>query len=210
MIPGPIRRAKPIDLPLTADAFWRFKDRLEMEGFRMLDVGRADRLMEARRDFRSYRLKVAVALSLADGPAMFGSHPVKAEAKFICMDPGGGPAKSNLAGDLISRAFPYVRHGNIALRYEELAPQGPLPAAGPYRGGEGPAVSDEIDIIHLLRAGEELMKAREEAARIVRAVLSAAEGAGRLEAGAAMGEITSRIKESRLIASAIEEHVPGV
>jgi hypothetical protein len=208
MIGGPCRRIKRIDLPLTADAFPRFKERLERAGFGMLDAGRADRVLEARRDFGRYRLKVAVALSLADGPGRFMQHPFKAEGKFICRDPEGGPAKSNLTGDLISKAFPYSRHGNIALRYEELAMQGPLPGTGPYRGTEGPVASDEIDVAHLLRAGEELMGARNEAARIVRDAISAALAAGKLGASVAMDGIIGLIRENRLIASAIEEHVP--
>ncbi len=210
MMAGPCKRIKPVDLPLTADAFSRFKDRLGREAFEMLDVGRADRVMEARRDFGRYRLKVAVALSLADGPARFAHHPVKAEAKFICRDPGGGPAKSNLAGELISRAFPHVRHGNIALRYEELDAPGGIPGTTPYRrAADRTMVSDDIDIVCMLRAGEELLKAREEAGRLIREVLSAiAAGNGRLETEATMNRIVSRIKESRIVASAIDEHVP--
>lgn len=198
-------RARPRDIPLTKEGFARFKEMLEGERFEVLETWRAEMQLEAARDFGSYRLRVAVAFSLGDGPDRFASFPYRAEARMKHI------SGSALPGNLISWAFPNARHGNIALRYEEIELSGSIAEAGPYRSFPARTVAtDRVDIAHMLRAAEELRNAREEAGRLVSETLSKAVSRKGTPDKAVLELIIKRIRESERIRAAIEEHVPDL
>ena len=193
---------RPRKLPIRIEAFSRFKESLETHGFLFSDDGRADRLTEARQDFGAYRIKVVVSAS--GMPERSDWNQLSAEAEFICHR--GGNVSYGLPLEVIRRAFPFLHHGNISLRFEETRLE-------EIRNGEayrtppgGTYTSDYVDTVRLLRAGRELMCAMEEARRIIRGLASASsKGAGGLTL---LDEMTARIRDSRLIESAIVEHVP--
>ncbi|MEW6723203.1 MAG: hypothetical protein AB1324_08105 [Candidatus Micrarchaeota archaeon] len=200
--------SRPVDLPLTPEAFRRFKVRLEREGFDIIDTGMAERLVEACRDFGPYRIKAVAALSPGASAEAATGYPYKAEAKFILTGRG---ADFNLPTSLTIRAFPHKRHGNIALAHENVKVEG-IAGDTIYRSMAGTVrVSNDVDFSGMLKAAEEILKARAEAKKIIERMSSAIHSkSDDSRVRAALDAMVRLIREDPAIAAAIEEYVPDL
>ncbi|HSB46436.1 MAG TPA: hypothetical protein VLD37_00360 [Candidatus Bilamarchaeum sp.] len=188
-----------VELRLTPGAFSRLKDRLEAGKFDELEIVRDSQKLDAMKDFGRFRLRVAVTY----GQEKTAIRPFRVRGRIIF-----GP-DSELPVSLISRAFPNHWHGYIALRYEEIELQGFAPEPGPYRvSGPQPAESEHVDFARMLRAAQELDRAREEAARILSHVLTREVPRKGTPDKEVMFRIIGRIRESGIVSAAVSEHIP--